>query len=247
MSPVDIPFATTSCGTVLCMAGDITYPWFPDKLLEKARKEKQCDAMVSSPPRPERTLYYCHRDFKIQTENLGSIRWCGWYHPDTTAEMAKDMLQKSAVGTFLLRDSLNSKYLYSISVKSQRGATSIRITYHRGKFQLDCIEKLKDKLPKFDFILALVDYYVRCSIEDRSRKNPNRFLDSSGRKDMSIVLTKPRINTVSSLQHLSRQTINRALPYSNDLSYQQHRANVDQLDMLPSNVIKYIKLYPYLN
>ncbi|XP_021374432.1 suppressor of cytokine signaling 2-like [Mizuhopecten yessoensis] len=243
MSPVD--------DTVVCMAGEsISSPSHRPWLLDKPKDSlKQCEDMTvnTTTPRPERIVYYCEKDFRVQAENLNNICGCGWYYANTTSEMAKDMLRKSDVGTFLLRDSVDPRFLYSLSIKTPRGATSIRITYTKGKFQLDCLEKLKKILPKFDSTVALVDHYVRTSKGDSRRINVNRFLESSGKKDMPVLLTKPRVNTVSSLQHLSRQTINRSIPNSVEQDYSYHNSHIDKLDMLPKDLRTFLKSYPHLN
>ncbi|XP_033751161.1 suppressor of cytokine signaling 2-like [Pecten maximus] len=249
MSPVDQLFNQLSV-SVVRMAGDslpppLHRPWLLDKPKDTV---KLCeDTTVSSPPRPDRIIYYCERDFRVQEENLNNICGCGWYYANTTSEMAKDMLRKSDVGTFLLRDSVDPKFLYSLSIKTPRGATSIRITYTKGKFQLDCLEKLKNCLPKFDSTVALVDHYVRTSKGDSRRRNVNRFLESSGKKDMPVLLTNPRVNSVSSLQHLCRQTINRSLPNSVEQDYSYHNNQIDKIVMLPNGLRKFLKSYPYLN
>ncbi|XP_060063460.1 suppressor of cytokine signaling 2-like [Ylistrum balloti] len=230
------------------MAGDsVPPPSHRPWLLDKAKdSSKQCEDTTAN-VRPERVVYYCEQDFRVQTENMNNICGCGWYYSNTTSEMAKDMLRRSDVGTFLLRDSVDPRFLYSLSIQTPKGATSIRITYTKGKFQLDCLEKLKKLLPKFDSTVALVDYYVRTSKGDTKRKNVNRFLESSGKKDMPVLLTKPRINSVSSLQHLCRQIINRNIPSSVEQDYSSHNGQIDKLVMLPKDLRKYLKSYPYLN
>lgn len=252
MSPVDFQLLNRLCDSEVHMAGDsvpppLHRPWLLDKPKDKPTV-KQCeDTAVSLPTPPERIIYYCERDFRIQEENLNNICGCGWYYANTTSEMAKDMLRKSEVGTFILRDSVDPRFLYSLSIKTPRGATSIRITYTKGKFQLDCLEKLKNHLPKFDSTVALVDHYVRASKGDSKRKNVNRFLESSGKKDMPVLLTKPRVKIVPSLQHLCRQTVNRRLPNSVEHDYSFHNRQVDKLVMLPNGLRTFLKSYPYLN
>ena len=57
---------------------------------------------------------------------------------ELTAATARRRLRAAATGTFLVRDSGHPAHLYSLSVKTPRGVTSIRTVYDVGAFRLDC-------------------------------------------------------------------------------------------------------------
>jgi len=60
----------------------------------------------------------------------------------------------------MIRDSADPRYLYSLSVQTEKGPTSVRLVFKNGKFSLDANEKLTELLPKFDAVPALIEYYV---------------------------------------------------------------------------------------
>ena len=85
-------------------------------------------------------------------ERLGRSMQClqdgCFYYPELDSERARALLEKAPEGTFLVRDSSDVKFLFAITVKTARGATSVRIQYYRGFFQLDCEDQMKRKLPR---------------------------------------------------------------------------------------------------
>lgn len=61
---------------------------------------------------------------------LGPPSAClGWYWGSITASEARQHLQKMPEGTFLVRDSTHPSYLFTLSVKTTRGPTNVRIEY----------------------------------------------------------------------------------------------------------------------
>lgn len=189
----------------------------------------------------EKSSYYCMKDLNVQSLTMEKLDFCGWYYSDTSSQEAKKILHKKPIGSFIVRDSSDPNYLYAISVKTSRGTTSVRILYHKGKFQLDCDEKLRQKMPKFDCVVRLVDFYVRVG---RYEKNSCRWLESSGRKDLPVVLKKPHIHSVPDLKHMCRMTVVNSLPMT--LSTTQTKTYVDTLS-LPTSLKDYVKWYPYLH
>lgn len=129
----------------------------------------------------------------------------GFYYEGLTLLEAGKLLEPAPVGTFLVRDSADSRYLFSLSVRTERGPTSVRIHYVHSQFRLDAEPSLLDAMPTFDCVLQLVDYYVRLSRTDKSRAHV--WLDQEGRRDMHIRLSKPLYRRVASLQHLCRTAL----------------------------------------
>ncbi|KAK3091225.1 hypothetical protein FSP39_018101 [Pinctada imbricata] len=188
------------------------------------------------------TLYYCEKDIRVHTVSCDRLIQTGWYYQSMSSPEAKKLLKHHPVGTFLIRDSSDPKFLYSVSVKTPRGTTSVRIIYHRGTFQLDCEDKIRNKMPKFDCVVRLVDFYVRLSLSDRN--HICRWLESSGRKDLPISLKKPRLEKTLDLKHLCRLAITRSFPLTTNVT--KVKKCVDSLPV-PGMIKDYLKDYPYLN
>lgn len=185
--------------------------------------------------------YYCEKDLSKTIETSFTLSQGCFYFPEVSSAEAKHMLKTNSVGTFFVRDSSDSRYLYTVSVKTIRGPTSIRIAYSRGRFALDSDEKSRHQIPKFASLLDLIDYYIRISREKKSEQC--RFLDKFGKKELPIIMTEPKRSGVPSLKHLCRTAINRTLPAN---CAQEVRSAVNELTVLPKPLRNYLKDYPYL-
>lgn len=184
--------------------------------------------------------YYCEKDLLVQLETKCVLTHGCFYYPEADSTEAKLLLKPCSVGTFLIRDSSDSKYLYTISVKTRRGPTSIRVFYEHGRFSLDSDERSKSHMPRFQSLLQLLDFYIRKS---RGKKSEQcRFLDKTGKKDLPIVMLKPKEHDVPSLKHLTRTLITRSLPAT---SSSEVPSQVEKLP-LPKPLKSYLKDYPYL-
>jgi len=171
-------------------------------------------------------------------ENLDfkEISMCGFYFGGISSEFSTRLLSCTKAGTFLLRNSSDPKYLFSLSVQTERGPTSVRLVQDvGGKFRLDAADRrLIEMLPGFNSVIDLIQYYV--FIE--RRKNTGRtgggqvWIDSqTGRTHSVVKLTKPLYKEVPTLKHLCRLKINS----------QSH-----PLRPLPSSIVNYIQEYPFL-
>merc|ERR1739847_234185 len=76
----------------------------------------------------------------------------------------KTLLSDTAPGTFLISDSSDPKYWFSLSMqrgnnvggtgnKENSGPTSIRIHFVNGRFQLDAEDRIRNIMPEFDTII----------------------------------------------------------------------------------------------
>nr|XP_009861817.1 suppressor of cytokine signaling isoform X1 [Ciona intestinalis] len=68
---------------------------------------------------------------------FSTVEECTWYWGGMSGQEAKRKLRGSSPGTFLLRDSADPRYLYSLSLMTKSGPTSIRIVYNNGRFRFD--------------------------------------------------------------------------------------------------------------
>ena len=199
------------------------------------------------PESPEKTggvsqrhdTYFCEKDFYVQIKTLTCLVDSCYFFGDMSSSEAKSKLKECSVGRFLVRNSSDPNYLYTISVKTRRGPTSIRVLYEKGKFSLDADEKSRDSMPVFSSLLELIDYYVRLTM---GKTDQCRFLDRSGKKDLPIILDKPRLAEVPSLKSLCRTNINGLLPAKNPTEV-GHKIN--ELPM-PKPLLSYLKDHPFI-
>lgn len=183
--------------------------------------------------------YFCEKDFYVQIKTVTCLYDSCFYYDGMSSSEAKSKLKDCPVGRFIVRSSSDPNHLYTISVKTKRGPTSIRVLYELGKFSLDADEKSRVSMPSFSAFLELIDYYVRLTA---GKTEQCRFLDRSGRKDLPIILDKPRLAKVPDLKSVCRTNINRLLPAKNPVEV-RHR--IDDLP-LPKPLLSYLKDHPYI-
>lgn len=184
---------------------------------------------------------------------------CGFYYGRMTIDEAAERLCGRPVGTFLIRDSADSRFLFSVSVQTCRGPTSIRIAYRSGLFRLDCTPDQEHLLPTFDCAVRLLCHYVRlCGGNGYSHRksrtaNPSStsggvnsyvFLESSGRRDTPVLLRTPFRERPQRLGQLCRRTIHAAVGLGPVGVDADRESAVDRLPLVPS-LKTYLKDYPY--
>ncbi|KAM9334484.1 suppressor of cytokine signaling 2 [Symphorus nematophorus] len=150
---------------------------------------------------------------------MKDLKNTGWYWGSLTANEAKEILQDASEGTFLVRDSSQRDYLFTISAMTSAGPTNLRIEYKHGKFKLDSVVLVKPKLKQFDSVVHLVEHYVQLS--RTSDKAPSNSQPSAAAAPpngtVQLLLTKPVYTATPSLQHLCRIAINRTTRRVHDL------------------------------
>ena len=167
-------------------------------------------------------------------EVLDRLNMCGWYWGAIDNNEAMRILKSKPCGTFLLRDSSHSRHYFTLSVRTDRGMTSIRVLFERGRFTLDNYNAERwQSTPNFDCVLKLICYYVHLSNSQDGRQllaKPDKDVD----KDTHVVLRKPLFQEVPSLKHLCRRVINTS----------KLLRNVPRLK-LPRLIESYLLKYPY--
>lgn len=208
------------------------------------RREEEEDRMEGPPSPPSLAVPSSGAGSDTQVdlsrvrEAIRTLRISGYYYEGLSWEEAGRLLRGCPVGTFLVRDSSDNRFLFALSVQTERGPTSVRIHYRRGQFRLDCEASLSSCMPWFSCVVSLVEHYVQLSRTAKGQMCV--WLDGHGRRDLPIVLTRPLYREPSSLQHLCRIAYNRsaktpAVPACRTL------------EPLPSALKDYLREYPHLH
>uniref|UniRef100_A0A6V7JXM2 SH2 domain-containing protein n=1 Tax=Bracon brevicornis TaxID=1563983 RepID=A0A6V7JXM2_9HYME len=158
-----------------------------------------------------------------------SLLATGWYYGQVNCQESAKLLKNTSQGTWLLRDSSDSRFALSLSVQTQKGPTSVRIIYSMGKFRLDAEPNITNSMPTFDCPVKMMEYYIKYS---KSIKEDQRhvWVDMNGVLFSQIYVTKPLVKEVRSLSHLARLAIDKS------------RLRVDNL---PGPIRKFIDEYPF--
>ncbi|XP_005092912.1 uncharacterized protein LOC101845832 [Aplysia californica] len=176
-------------------------------------------------------------EFHILERNNYELGLSGYYYDFMTQASAMRLLKRAPLGTFLIRNSSHPKFLYALSMKSDQGATSVRVSYSQGCFGFDGEDERAEPGRKFDSVVALVDYYAS---EQRLYGKSLTMQGKFDRKPVNIVFVHPLRMSVSRLAHLSRIKINQCL--STEHLYEM---SIRQLPILSEKEISILREYPY--
>ena len=162
--------------------------------------------------------------FAFTLENLKQSRmyWKGISRTD-----AKEQLQHSDPGTFLIRDSENLSHFFTLSLKSSSKVLNIRILYYKGKFTLETGRPTTE--PYFECVVKMIEYYVKLT-KDGYHIN----LASARGHVVKVKLIKPLWRSCPSLRHICRVQLNR-----------QDLKRISRVGGLPVEVKQYLQQYPY--
>lgn len=178
-------------------------------------------------------------DFRRITKTIETLRCTNFYYECLSWRQATKLLCRTSNGTFLIRDSSDPHHLFSISVQTPRGPTSVRVHYVHSQFRLDSESHLAEMMPLFECVIKLIKYYMEISEHPKSKSCV--WVDSvSGKRDLPIQLKKPLYKSVSSLQHLCRVQLNKQLSSTSC-------SRVGALDSihLPQTLKLYLEEYPH--
>lgn len=168
----------------------------------------------------------------------------GFYWGAISGLKAKVLLRDQPVGKFLVRDSADSRHLFTITLVTASGITNVRIVFCEGLFSVDKKDTYTTKIneefqrrctPRFDCVVKMVFYYmlVTRKILQGDEQGASGVWENTG--TAKFLLLSPLYKEVSSLQHLCRKALNSQL-----------LANaVKDLPAVPHNVKLYLSQYPY--
>ncbi|CAL1609477.1 unnamed protein product [Knipowitschia caucasica] len=203
----------------------------PDSLLGMRTENVQSNSCLQTTP----LFWDPAKDLQTIASNFYYLENSGWYWGAITAAQAHSALQEASEGAFLIRDSSHPMYMLTLSVRTARGPTSIRIQYKASRFLLDSSSPARPSLSTFPNIPSLVQHYMgpeRHAEEKKEQEKPN----SKNAQDTSIVLKlkhavyKPQ--GLPTLQHLTRLVINR-------------HTDCTEMLPLPGPLLRYVQDYPF--
>ncbi|KAG5895879.1 hypothetical protein JTB14_000494 [Gonioctena quinquepunctata] len=178
------------------------------------------------------------------SDTVRALRQSGWYYEGITYQQSHELLKGTEVGTFLVRNSSDPKFLFSLSVQTERGPTSVRLFYINGYFRLDAQPHLQSAMPMFPSVIDLIQHYVEqlrlC------RNDAQVWVDQQGKWYSSILLVQPlrKKPEPSSLKHLARLAVHKALRSSTKPRLTMLPPPHTQLD-LPTSLTAYLSEYPF--
>jgi len=184
--------------------------------LEQARlEEKLMSSVRCLAPRPLSS----HIEERLERSRLELEQSC-WYYGAISWQESAMLLQDTNIGTFLVRDSQDNNFLYTLSLqRAKEGPTSVRVSFRGGNFSLDAEPAVRRMMPEFESIGSLIVNY--CS-EERN-------------KGANIVIRKPLYRQPPSLAHSARIIINKTLTQQSCYSYTQLN--------LPPKLVDYLRSY----
>lgn len=119
-----------SCGTLAnCIDEQIKTHVDQFKMRESSKKK---DKRTKKERQEQRII-----DLLTVKAALSVLRESCWYWGNISGDRAREVLRKCDPGTFLIRDSSDKRYLFSLSVMTVRGPTSIRLIFSRGSFRIE--------------------------------------------------------------------------------------------------------------
>ncbi|XP_019400773.1 PREDICTED: suppressor of cytokine signaling 1-like [Crocodylus porosus] len=133
-------------------------------------------------------------EWEVLERSLNILQASGFYWGPLSVREAHAKLQREPVGTYLVRDSAQGNFLFSLSVRMPSGPVSLRISFQEGYFWLRDWSS--------DCVVTLLEIVVA-----GTRANPIHF-DEMGGTPLVFAepLRRPR-RTVPTLQELCRQSL----------------------------------------
>ncbi|XP_054722296.1 uncharacterized protein LOC129232082 [Uloborus diversus] len=137
--------------------------------------------------------------------SIERVKDCGWYWGPISGETAEGLLRGEPDGSFVVRDSSDEHYIFSLTFKLNGLVRHVRIEHDHGNFSFGCLQKFRSA--------TIVDFIDSAVAHSRS----GRYLFFLHRRPvlgpMRVQLLHPvsRFKQVQSLQHLCRFVILRSL------------------------------------
>ncbi|XP_078511185.1 suppressor of cytokine signaling 3-like [Lissotriton helveticus] len=135
---------------------------------------------------------------------LQKLEASGFYWSTLSGTEAKKLLSDQPVGVFLIRDSSDHHHLFTLSVRTTAGITNLRVKQEGQAFYLETVPGA-ERPPTFPCVVKLVDHYMHLTSVGESDSNLC-YIDGKDHP-IPLILTKPLIHKVVSLQYLCKRTM----------------------------------------
>lgn len=153
-----------------------------------------------------------HAHYQQVMRALHKLQESGFYWGAVGGREASSLLRSEPPGTFLIRDSSDHHHFFTLSVQTARGTKNLRIHSEGGGFFLQPDSQCTQEPPQFDCVLKLIAHYMgkgpKDGGEEAEVKGHSAYLIHTGGEKIPLELRRPLSNSLSSLQHICRRTLN---------------------------------------
>ncbi|XP_077594646.1 suppressor of cytokine signaling 3-like [Stigmatopora nigra] len=141
---------------------------------------------------------------------LGKLQKSGFYWGAVGGREAGSLLRPEPPGTFLIRDSSDNRHFFTLSVQTPRGTKNLRVHSELSGFFLQPDAQCAQEPPRFDCVLKLIAHYMgKCPAPGPAPSpGPTAYLIHSGGERIPLELRRPLFNSLLSLKHMCRRTLN---------------------------------------
>uniref|UniRef100_A0A3P9LQ15 Suppressor of cytokine signaling 3b n=1 Tax=Oryzias latipes TaxID=8090 RepID=A0A3P9LQ15_ORYLA len=165
-----------------------------------------------------------HEHYKQVMCAFHKLQESGFYWGALGGREASSLLRSEPPGTFLIRDSSDHHYFFTLSVKTTLGTRNLRIHSSEGGFFLQPDPQSTQRIPRFDCVLKLIAHFMGkgtdaggprdeasggASEETVTKKRgQNVYLIHTAGEKIPLELHRPLCTSLSTLQHMCRRTLN---------------------------------------
>ncbi|RWS06644.1 uncharacterized protein B4U79_06425 [Dinothrombium tinctorium] len=135
--------------------------------------------------------------------SIEKVKDCGWYWGPVSGEMGERLLLNEPDGSFIVRDSSDEHYIFSLTFKLNGLVRHVRIEHDQGNFSFGSLQKFQSNT-----IVDFIENAVEHSRSGRYLFFLHRHLDPlTGPMRVQLLNPVSRFKRVMSLQHMCRFVI----------------------------------------
>ncbi|XP_077407779.1 suppressor of cytokine signaling 3b [Vanacampus margaritifer] len=152
-----------------------------------------------------------HAHYQQVMRALAKLQESGFYWGAVGGREASSLLRSEPPGTFLIRDSSDNRHFFTLSVQTARGTKNLRVHSECSGFFLQPDAQCAQEPPRFDCVLKLIAHYMGKGPAGRAAEAGSGrtvYLIHTGGERIPLELRRPLLNSLSSLQHMCRRTLN---------------------------------------
>ncbi|RWS31422.1 uncharacterized protein B4U80_08971 [Leptotrombidium deliense] len=178
-----------------------------------SENRNECNKVKARSPFVNRALPPLpHGDKECNESNIRSLDYaasiekvkdCGWYWGPVSGEMGEKLLSLEPDGSFIVRDSSDEHYIFSLTFKLNGLVRHVRIEHDQGNFSFGSLQKFQSNT-----IVDFIENAVEHSRSGRYLFFLHRHLDPlTGPMRVQLLNPVSRFKRVMSLQHMCRFVI----------------------------------------